>query len=339
MKRLYILIIVLLAMGTDSFGQGKVVLGQYFQNLPAFSPAFTGANDYLDIRTGFRKQWAGFDGAPSTAFLSVYTPIRLKKNPYKANSLRSSTNAQYYKGGDINRKSGSKGDTKLGIGGYILLDDQGPFQELESMLSFAAHIPVAQRTYLSLGVSGGLMNSKVDLEDITVVDDINDQTFLSYVNNGASNSFFNLNASIGLHSESFYVSYSAMQLTRSFISGNDQVNNEGATIRHHILGGVRLFAGEKWELIPNAFLRSEVNQPFFYEAGVRARYNKNLWFGGSYRNDQTFVGMLGFALNDKINFGYAYEFKNSDFDNFNSGSHEIILGIRLFNYTNYTSIW
>lgn len=329
----------MLAFGSDSFGQGKVVLGQYFQNLPAFSPAFTGANDYLDIRTGFRKQWAGFDGAPSTGFLSLYTPIRLKKNPYKANSLRSSTNAQYYKGGDVNNKINGKGDTKLGIGGYVLLDDQGPFQELESMLSFAAHIPVAQRTYLSLGVSGGLINSQINLDEITVVDAINDQTYLSYVNNGASNSFLNLNASIGLHSEAFYVSYSAMQLTRTLISGNDEVNNEDANLRHHIMGGFRLFAGEKWEIIPNAFIRSEANQPFFYEAGVRARYNKNVWFGASYRNDQSFVGMLGFAFSDYVNLGYAYEFKNSDFDNFNNGSHEIILGFRLFNYSNYTSIW
>ena len=337
MKRLYILIIVLLAFGSESFGQGKVVLGQYFQNLPAFSPAFTGANDFLDIRTGFRKQWAGFDGAPSTGFLSLYTPIRLKKNPYKANSLRSSTNAQYYKGGDI--KNGSKGGTRLGIGGYVLVDDQGPFRETESMLSFAAHIPVAERTYLSLGVSAGLLSARVNLDEITVVDAINDQTYLSYVNNGASNSFFNLNSSIGLHSDGFYVSYSAMQLTRTLISGNDEVNNEGANIRHHILGGVRLFLNDKWELIPNAFLRSEASQPFFFEAGMRARYNKNLWLGASYRNDQSFVGMLGFEFSDYVNLGYAYEFKRSDFENFNNGSHEIILGFRLFNYSNYTSIW
>ncbi|MEO1256879.1 MAG: PorP/SprF family type IX secretion system membrane protein, partial [Bacteroidota bacterium] len=273
----------------------------------------------------------------TTGFLSLYTPIRLKKNPYKPNSLRSSTNAQYYKGGKT--KNGNQEDTRLGIGGYVLLDDQGPFQELESMLSFAAHIPVAKRTYLSLGVSGGLINSQVDLDDITVVDAINDRTYQSYINDGASNTFFYLNASIGLHSDALYFSYSAMQLTRTLVSGNDLVNNEGARVRHHILGGVRLFVHEKWEIIPNAFFRSEANQPFFYEAGIRARYDKNLWFGASYRNDQTFVGMLGFAFSDYVNLGYAYEFKNSEFDNFNSGSHEIILGFRLFNYTNFTPIW
>ncbi|MEL6561772.1 MAG: type IX secretion system membrane protein PorP/SprF, partial [Bacteroidota bacterium] len=80
---------------------------------------------------------------------------------------------------------------------------------------------------------------------------------------------------------------------------------------------------DKWELIPNAFLRSEVNQPFFFEAGVRARYNKNVWFGASYRNDQSYVGMLGFEISDYVNLGYAYEFKRSEFENFNNGSHEI----------------
>ncbi|MEL7148103.1 MAG: type IX secretion system membrane protein PorP/SprF [Bacteroidota bacterium] len=339
MKRLYFIILVLLAVSVESYGQGKVVIGQYFQNLPAFSPALTGANDYLDIRTGYRKQWAGFDGAPTTAFLSLYSPIRLKKNPYKANSLRTSSNAQYYKGGDINNNDSGKGGTRLGIGGYVLLDDQGPFQELESMLSFAVHIPLSKNKYISLGASGGLLNSSIDLDEITVVDDINDQTFLSYQNNGASNTFFNFNAGVALHSDAFYISYSAMQLTRTFLSGNEAVNNEGASIRHHLIGGIRLYFHEKWEVIPNTFIRSEANQPLFYEAGVRLRYNQNLWFGASYRNDASAVGMLGFAFSDKVNFGYAYEFKSSDFDNFNNGSHEIILGFRLFNFNNYTSIW
>ena len=219
MKRVYFLIVILLALSVETFGQGKVVIGQYFQNLPAFSPALTGANDYFDIRTGYRRQWAGFDGAPTTAFLSLYTPIRLKKNPFKANSLRTSSNAQYYKGGDKNNTK--KGDTRLGIGGYVLLDDQGPFQELESMLSFAVHIPVSEKTYISLGASGGILRSSIDLGEITVVDDINDPTYLSYVNNGAANSFFNFTAGVGLHSDAFYVSYIAQQLTRTFLSGNE----------------------------------------------------------------------------------------------------------------------
>ena len=335
MKKLYFLVFILLAGITHSYGQGRALLGQYFQNLPAFSPAFTGANDYLDIRTGFRKQWAGFDNAPNTIFLSAYSPIRVnKRNPYQRNSLRGSTNRRYHKGGAVNKPG-----VKLGAGGYILIDEKGPFTELEIMPSLAVHVPVMKHTYLSMGLSGGLLNNKIDLDDITVVDEINDATYLSYVNNGASNSYFNLNFSLGIHSARYYFSYGMMQVSRTFLSGNEQINSEGAGTRHHLLGGYRFFAGKKWELIPNTFLRIQGNQPFFFEAGLRARYNENLWIGASYRNDQTIVGMLGLSFSDKINFGYAYEYKNSGFDHFNRGSHEITLGLRLFNYGSYTPIW
>ena len=49
--------------------------------------------------------------------------------------------------------------------------------------------------------------------------------------------------------------------------------------------------------------------------------------------------MLGFSFNDLIDFGYAYEHKNSDFDNFNNGSHEVILGLKLFKRGGYSPIW
>lgn len=333
MRKLYLFVFALLAGITHSHGQGRALLGQYFQNLPAFSPAFTGANDYLDIRTGFRKQWAGFDNAPNTIFLSAYSPIRQKRNPYQRNSLRGSSNGQYYKDGI--QKSG----VKLGVGGYVLMDEKGPFTELEIMPSLAVHVPMTKHTFLSMGFSGGLLNNSIDLDEITVVDEINDATYLSYVNNGASNSYFNLNFSLGIYSTRYYFSYGIMQVSRTLLSGNEQVNSDGAGTRHHLLGGYRFFAGKKWELIPNTFLRIQDNQPFFFEAGLRARYNENLWIGASYRNDRTIVWMLGLSFNDKINFGYAYEYKNSDFDHFNGGSHEITLGLRLFNYGSYTPIW
>lgn len=330
-EKIFIILILLFVMSTEGFSQGRVLMSQYFQNMPAFSPAFTGANNYLDIRTGFRKQWAGFDGSPGTGFISAYSPIRIKKNPYRLNSLRTSSTDQYLPLEERN-------SIRLGLGGYILLDEQGPFRELESMLSFAVHVPVSENTFLSLGLSAGLLNDRVEISEITV-NDVNDQTYQSYLNDGNTNSFLNINSGIGIYSDRYYLSYSAMQLTRSFISGNDNVNKESEGIRHHILGGVRLFLNQHWEMIPNTFLRIESNQPFFYEVGARARYNQNFWFGASYRNDQTIVGMLGVNFNDTFTFGYAYDYKSSDFDNFSSGSHEFTLGLRLFNFNNYTSIW
>ena len=37
----------------------------YFQE----NPAFAGFSDCLELKAGFRQQWAGFDGAPQTCLL------------------------------------------------------------------------------------------------------------------------------------------------------------------------------------------------------------------------------------------------------------------------------
>ena len=39
----------------------------YFQE----NPAFAGFTDCMELKAGFRQQWAGFDGAPSTAFANL----------------------------------------------------------------------------------------------------------------------------------------------------------------------------------------------------------------------------------------------------------------------------
>ena len=333
-KSRFLTLIFLVAI-TQVYGQGRVLLGQYFQNLPAFSPAFTGANNYLDIRTGFRKQWAGFDGAPNTIFLSAYSPIGQSDSLQKRHSLGNNTKEESPNSWGFVNKYG----VKLGAGGYLFMDERGPLKELEIVPSLAVHVPVWKRTHLSLGISGGLWNSRIDLSEITVVDEVNDATYLSYLNDGTSASYLHLNFSLGIYSDRYYFSYGMMQAARTFLSGNDQVNDEGAGARHHLLGGYHFFAGPKWELIPNSFLRIEGDQPLFFETGLRARYNRKIWIGASYRNDETIVSMFGFSFNDLIDFGYAYEHKNSDFDNFNSGSHEVILGLKLFKRGSYSSIW
>lgn len=330
--RYAILIVVMLISLGEVNGQGKILTSQYFQNLPAYSPAFTGAHDFLDIRTGFRKQWAGYSGAPQTGYISAYGALYPGHNRHQKHSLRVSDPSEY---------EGTKKNTgsKLGIGGYILSDQAGSLKLLESMLSVAAHIPVADHKYLSLGMSTGITNNRVDLEDLTVIDPINDPTYLSYVNSGNSNTFLNMSASIGYYSDRFYVSYGMMQLVNSLLSGNDEVNNEGASVRHNILAGFRIHMTDKLELLPNVFYRLEKNASSFFDVGARLRYNKNLTGGLAYRNDDTYIMMLGLTMSDKISLGYSYEYKTASTSQFNNSSHEIVLGIKLFNYAKYTPMW
>ncbi|MCG8310868.1 MAG: PorP/SprF family type IX secretion system membrane protein [Cytophagales bacterium] len=304
---------------------GQALTSQYFQNLPAYSPAFTGANNFLDIRTAFRKQWTGFERSPQTAFISAYGAILPNHNPYKKTS-RETGDREVYE------------NNKLGVGGYVFQHDQSPLSQSEAMFNLAVHVCVSEHSYLALGTSSGISNSRIDMDEITVLDP-NDPTYQSYLRNGSSNTFFNFNGSLGLYSPHYFMSYGMMQLINALISGNEQVNNERVSVRHNVLAGFRLYAGEKIELLSNIFYRFDKNRPDFVDVGLRLRYNGNLAAGIAYRSEDTYIMMLGFTVSDLMILGYSYEFLMSDSNAFNHSSHEIVLGVRLFNDFNSILIW
>ncbi|MEQ8581423.1 MAG: PorP/SprF family type IX secretion system membrane protein [Marinoscillum sp.] len=313
-------------------GQGKILTSQYFQNLPAYSPALTGVHDYLDVKAGFRKQWAGYEGAPQTSFLSAYGSFGPGYNEQRRHSLRVSDPGQY-----TENQPGTF--LRVGFGGYILTDEVGPLKRTEGMLSGAVHVPVADRKYISLGTSVGIMASEVEMDKVMVIDPANDPVYQAYVNGGTSSTFLNINTGIGFHSDQLYVSYNIMQVASSLLSGNELVNNQGSAFRHNVLAGFRMYVTDRVELLPNVFFRAEEGVSSFFDVGMRARFNESITAGMAYRNNGTYILMMGLAITDALNFGYSYEYKTSNFDQFNNSSHEIVLGIKLFNYENYSPMW
>ena len=314
---------LLLVVNFSAIGQGRILLGQYFQNLPVFSPSLTGANDYLDIKTGYRQQWSGLEGSPQTFFTGAYGAIIPEKYTTRRVSKKISE-ATAIEEANLKRET----PLKIGVGGYVLSDKQGPFRQQEGLLNAAVHVPVSVRTYISLGFSTGISNAKIDLSDITLRNQVNDQTYRSFLQNGASNTFLNLNAGISLYSDHYSISYGLMNMSRVMLDGNYDVNNDNGRLRHHVLASYRIDLNERMELISSVFLRLDPALETLYDLNVRWRYQKNLWLGLSYRNDSSVIGMLGLDIKDWITLGYAYELNGGD-NNINNDSHEIVLGAKL----------
>lgn len=325
-----ICIVLVLCITGLSKAQTNPVLGQYFQNMPAYSPAMAGMNDNLEITVGLRQQWAGFEGAPRTFYLGANGVLGAKKRTMV--DPRAIPN-------DTAAMRTSKPGIKHGVGGNLMAMQQGAFKQNEMSLLYAVHVPVAANTYLSLGMSASIYNEKVNTLDAWVKDQVNDQLYLSLLQNGSSNTYLHLNTGLSLYSNRYYISYSMMEATSTFISGNKEVNKDNRSLRHHIVGGYRFLLSDKWELLPNTFVRIDQSKPTFYEGGLRARYNRNMWAGLSYRNDKTVVAMLGMIFNNKIRFGYAFEYTGADISRYNQGSHEIVLGLKLFNQKAESALW
>ena len=55
----------------------------------------------------------------------------------------------------------------------------------------------------------------------------------------------------------------------------------------------------------------------------------NLTLGVAYRWDDSVSGLVGFQVSDELFIGYAYDLTTTNLNNYNSGSHEIMLRFEL----------
>src|SRR5688572_8178065 len=71
-------VIVFLLLTNQMFGQQNVFYNHYFFNPFLYNPSYVAHNGYTELYLNYRKQWAGFEGAPTTGTLNFHLPINHK---------------------------------------------------------------------------------------------------------------------------------------------------------------------------------------------------------------------------------------------------------------------
>ena len=71
---------VMLFLATGIFAQEMSVISLFDQNLIYYNPAATGSQDVFTSSFFYRNHWTGFDGAPSTQFFSLHSPLKNTKD-------------------------------------------------------------------------------------------------------------------------------------------------------------------------------------------------------------------------------------------------------------------
>ncbi len=307
------------------FAQQQFQLTQFFQSANIINPAATGIEDFVDLKVGFRQQWSGFDDAPRTYYISAHGAIKPDKGfEYKNNSLRIS-NPNLYQ--DLQGNT----EPKLihGVGGYIVRDEQGEFNQTSSYASYASHFRLGQSFQLSVGVSAGLSNRRWGLDQITLrVPE--DELYDTYLSQGVIDNYFDMNAGIMLYSSNFYFGYSAAQLLQNDIQSSESTVGK-LNIHHYVMTGYRLQLNERLELLPSALVKYVGPGPAVVDFNVKAKFNQLVWAGVGYRHDNAIVAIAGFNISDLITISYSYDYITNDLGAYNSGTHEVALGFMLFN--------
>jgi type IX secretion system PorP/SprF family membrane protein len=86
------------------------------------------------------------------------------------------------------------------------------------------------------------------------------------------------------------------------------------------------------DIKPSVLALWQEDNKFIIDYNVKVYIEQKIWFGLTYRDVKSMVGIIGFNLNEKLGASYSYELSASNLHQFGGGSHELVLSLRLNNF-------
>lgn len=279
---------------------------QYQFNQFAFNPAIAGTKSCLDIRTGYRFQWAGIDGAPKTGFINAHAPLRFGK------------------------KNRNQFGPKHGIGGQIKRDAFGPYSFLGLHVAYALHLPISRNWRMSFGASFGFKQNGFDATQLT--SELPDPSLPS-----SSQSFIVFpSGKVGMWINDKKM-YFGLSVHNIFGNTMDEISPNAKLQRHVYVTGGRSFALEKkWSLIPSFFMLWTKTDPIDFHLSALVDLDNKFAFGMGLRRTDAITAQIRVKFFNFISLGYSFDFvisglggKYNTNNNYNGNmwySHEITGG-------------
>lgn len=267
---------------------------QYMFNQSVFNPAYAGSQEGLSAGVLHRQQWQGLEGAPVTSTAFVHSRV----------------------------------GKKVGVGISFIRDAIGPTEENNVYADVSYTLDIAPGHFLALGVKGGMSFQRIGFFDevFNNVPDADDPAFAE----NTSNQFFNIGAGVFYYSDKYYVGVSVPNfLENTYVEKN---NAKFGTDAMHIFltSGYAFDLSKNWELKPSTMVKYAVGAPISFDVNLNTRFKKKLEFGVSYRIDDSFGGMINYAVLPNLKVGYAYDYISSGLNSQTKGSHEAFIIFDLF---------
>lgn len=275
-------------------GQQNAQYTNFLFNSFAINPANAGLKECLDARAGFRTQWVGFEGNPTTVSVNAHQRL---------NRISSATQIIH------------------GAGLVVEADNTGPTSRTKVQGAYAIHLPLSRKVRISFGLSLGVFQHRFDASQINVSqpgDPLLDESNSELV-------FPDIGAGVWMYSKYWFVGLSGSQLTSPSLNETGEVYNFQP--HFNLMAGKIFESGEKMSYIPAAQLKFTGNSTPAFDVNFWADYDNKIAAGLGFRSDDMVSGMLKFNFLDYFTIAYAYDFTFSKVRFGSSNSHEIIIGI------------
>lgn len=267
------------------------VFTQYIFNKYVFNPAVTGTEDNFSATANYRYQWQGITDAPRTYILSLHGPHKFKN---------------------------------FGLGGALYTDVTGPTSKTGMYLSYAYHIRVANETKLSLGLSGGLMQYRVDGTKINLANPGD----LTLANTLMTRMVPDFGFGAYLYNKKFFCGLSVPQFIQARLDFSDDGTQTLSNLTSHFYlnTGYTFQVNREFSLEPSMMMRYVSPIIPQFDVAAKGIYKKNYFIGVMGRTQTGLSVLAGFqSTNGKFNFGYAYDVNTVGISAYSTGSHELMV--------------
>lgn len=299
---------------------------QYYLNIPATNAGFTGVEDYLDLKSGFRQGWNDFNIKNNNVYLSAYGILSKKNKSGTTNNTLRTSDPSAYKAIQSSRVL----RRKHGLGGMLTNRNFGPYRSVSINANYAYHLPISDRFNLSFGSKLTYDNQRINFNNYTVRDEVNDAFYqqLMRTNQGSQNSFFMDFGSV-IYSNRFFIGISTNSIIAKKISG-DNLLQESNVVRYNLQTGGNVAMGTNFTLNPGLQVSYSKEYDLLWTVNARLKYKDVIYLGPAFNSEKKLSILFGLMINSRLSINYSYDQYLSELKDFNATMHEVVVGAVLF---------
>jgi type IX secretion system PorP/SprF family membrane protein len=289
MRKFLPLLIVFLGISLTSWSQTDPLYAQYLNNPLLINPAYSGLNNNLSASATYRKQWAGFDGSPTTFNVNGHTSLR---------------------------------DNRMGVGLIILKDNIGANSNTEVHATYAYRLDLEGKK-LSFGLQAGMVNFRSDNSELNPYDP-NDPLFEQ--NQNISKASFGAGAI--LSSDKYLIGISVPRMLKA-TSTFDEKEVQLYSQHFYLMGAYIIYFNEHIRFKPSVLLKGVKGSKLSADLNFSANIDEKYMAGVFTRNLNTFGLLAQMKIGETLRFGYTFEMPSNKSVGARFTSHEFMVGLNL----------
>jgi type IX secretion system PorP/SprF family membrane protein len=298
--------------------------GQAYQLASLYNPAFSGIEEFTDLKLSYRYQWSGF-GSNAPKFMNLAFNTRLKQPlDLRYNTMRISKPSVIQEQNIPKKKRNI-----LGFVVNVFNSQIGPLKQTGGSLGYAWHIPVSKKIKLAIGASSVIENRKIQLTELSF--EKPDPFYQHLLNSASSQLDLNVRAGFLLYTSRFYFGTSYLSIVNQSINASDIAFEEPFYVGS-IQTGLVLPIGTTVMVKPSLLGYLQKNNTLTMDYGLKAYFQNKIMTGITYRSNKSGIFMFGINASNFLTVNYSYEISFGDLRQFSDGSHELVLGLRINNF-------